>query len=97
MKLFLDDERKPPLGWILVRWPEEAIKYLKSDEVEIISLDHDLGNDDHGTGYDVILWIEEEVMKNNFKPPKMIVHSANISARIKMEAGIKNIYKLTKK
>jgi len=96
MKLFLDDERKPPIGWVLVKWPEEAIKYLESGDVEIISLDHDLGDDDHGTGYDVILWIEEAVVNNNFKPPEIIVHSANVSARIKMEAGIKNIYKLTK-
>lgn len=97
MKLFLDDTRRPPTDWILVRWPEEAIEYLKSGKVEIISLDHDLGDDDHGTGYDVILWIEESVVKNNFKPPRIVIHSANVSARIKMEAGIKNIYKLSNK
>jgi len=27
-----------------------------------ISLDHDLGDDDSGTGYDVVLWIEEAVV-----------------------------------
>lgn len=96
MKLFLDDERKPPTGWVLVKWPQEAIASLKKGNVEIISLDHDLGDDDRGTGYDVIIWIEEAVVTQNFKPPKIIVHSANISARIKMEAGIKNIYKLFK-
>ena len=94
MKLFLDDKRKPPTGWTLIKWPEEAIEYLKSGKVEIISLDHDLGDDDHGTGYDVILWIEKEVVLHNFKPPKIIVHSSNASARIKMEAGIKNIYEI---
>ncbi|MGL1250664.1 cyclic-phosphate processing receiver domain-containing protein [Vibrio parahaemolyticus] len=26
-----------------------------------MSLDHDLGDDEHGTGYDVVLWIEEAV------------------------------------
>lgn len=54
-------------------------------------MDHDLGNDENGTGYDVTLWIEEEVIVNGFTPPKIKVHSANSSARIKMELGIENI------
>ncbi|WP_309295279.1 cyclic-phosphate processing receiver domain-containing protein [Aeromonas caviae] len=41
-----------------------------------ISLDHDLGDDGRGTGYDVILWIENEVMTNYFIPPKIHIHSA---------------------
>ncbi|WP_028021534.1 cyclic-phosphate processing receiver domain-containing protein [Enterovibrio calviensis] len=96
MKIYLDDERKPPEGWILVRWPKEAIEYLEQGNVECISLDHDLGDDSLGTGYDVILWIEKQVVENGFQPPEMKVHSANVSARVKMTAGIKNIYKLFK-
>lgn len=57
MKLYLDDERKTPVGWVRVFWPEEAIAWLKTEMVTEISLDHDLGDDDRGTGYDVILWI----------------------------------------
>ncbi len=94
MKVYLDDIRKPPEGWTLVYWPQEAIELLKSNEVEVISLDHDLGNDNIGTGYDVILWIEEQVAVGNFIPPIIKVHSANISAREKMIAGIQNIYKI---
>jgi hypothetical protein len=93
VKVYLDDERTPPKGWFLVRWPEEAIDLLKTGKVGEVSLDHDLGDDDHGTGYDVILWIEEQVIVNNFKPPKIKVHSANSSARLKMEAGIRSIEK----
>ena len=88
MKLYLDDERKTPVVWVRVFWPEEAIAWLKTEMVTEISLDHDLGDDDRGTGYDVILWIENEVMTNNFIPPKINIHSANVSARIKMELGI---------
>lgn len=51
-----------------------------------LSLDHDHGDDERGTGYDVVLWIEEAVMTRGFKPPKITVHSANSSARIKMQA-----------
>jgi len=91
MKVYLDDERETPSGWHRVYWPEEAIELLKTGQVEEISLDHDLGDDDHGTGYDVILWIEEAVVARGFKPPKIAVHSANSSARVKMELGIKSI------
>lgn len=93
MKVFLDDERSPPEGWLLVRWPEEAIALLKTGKVLEISLDHDLGDDEHGTGNDVIHWIEEQVFNEGFRPPKITVHSANSSARQKMEAGIKSIYR----
>ncbi len=94
MKVFLDDERPAPEGWRRVHWPEEAIELLESGEVELISLDHDLGDDDHGTGYDVILWIEEAVATRGFRPPRIKVHSANSSARVKMEAGIRQIERL---
>jgi hypothetical protein len=91
MKLFLDDERNPPEGWTHVRSPKDAIDILKTGSVDEISLDHDLGDDVRGTGYDVILWIEEAVATQDFDPPKIIVHSANPSARQKMEAGIRSI------
>ena len=93
MKVYLDDERKTPEGWHRVYWPEEAIELLKTGVVEEISLDHDLGDDEHGTGYDVVLWIEEAVFTQGFTPPKMSVHSANSSARDKMESGIRSILK----
>ena len=93
MRVFLDDERKTPEGWVRVYWPDEAIELLKTDKVTEISLDHDLGDDDRGTGYDVVLWIEEAVFNDDFPPPVIKVHSANISARKKMELGIEHIYK----
>lgn len=96
MKVFLDDERPAPNGWILVKWPDEAIELLKSGQVTEISLDHDLGDDDRGTGYDVILWVEEAVVTKNFVPPNITVHSANSSARQKMELGIKSIKRLAR-
>jgi len=91
MRVYLDDERATPDGWIRVYWPEEAIALLESGQVEEISLDHDLGDDEHGTGYDVVLWIEEAVALRGFKPPRMFVHSANSSAKEKMLSGIQAI------
>jgi hypothetical protein len=67
---------------------------LQSGQVREISLDHDLGDDERGRGYDVILWIEEAVALNAFVPPRIHVHSANASAREKMAAGIRLIERL---
>ncbi len=94
MKVYLDDERVTPDGWKRVYWPDEAIELLKTGEVSDISLDHDLGDDQRGTGYDVILWIENAVATEGFSAPQIFVHSANSSARLKMEAGISAIQRL---
>ena len=91
MKVYLDDERPTPDGWVPVRWPEEAISLLEGGQVTDLSLDHDLGDDAHGTGYDVLLWVEEAVATRGFVPPRMRVHSANSSARLKMEQAIERI------
>ncbi len=93
MKVYLDDLRPTPDGWTRVYWPDEAIELLKTGSVDVISLDHDLGDDERGTGNDVLLWIEEAVITRSFEPPEIRVHSANSAARMKMEAGIKTIIK----
>lgn len=93
MRVYLDDERCAPSGWVRAYWPEEVIAYLQSGLVAEISLDHDLGDDEHGTGYTVLVWIEEQVVLNGLQPPTMHVHSANPAAKAKMEAAIASIYK----
>jgi NAD+-processing family protein with receiver domain len=91
MKVFLDDVRTAPVGWIRVYWPDEAIELLKTGNVKEISLDHDLGDDKRGTGYKVLLWIEEAVFTSNFQPPKIKIHTANSAARLKMQLAIDKI------
>ncbi len=94
MKVFLNDERNTPDGWVRAYWPDEVIALLETGQVTELSLDHDLDDDRRGTGYDVILWIEQAVALRGFTPPIMHVHSANSSARIKMGAGIQAILRL---
>lgn len=91
MKVFLDDERATPPDWVRAYWPEEVIAMLETGEVTELSLDHDLGDDAHGTGYTVLLWLEEQVVVKGLSPPVIYVHSANSSARLKMEAAIASI------
>ncbi len=94
MKVYLDDGRPTPAGWVGVRWPDEAIRLLESGQVEELSLDHDLGDDARGTGYTVILWLEEAVAVRGFVPPVITIHTANASARQKMLLGVKSIQQL---
>jgi len=93
MKVYLDDLRESPIGWTLTRTVCETLDLLKTGKVTELSLDHDLGYEK--TGYDVLLWIEEEVYFNKmFKAPKIKIHSANESARRKMELAIQSIVRL---
>lgn len=91
LNVYLDDESPTPEGWFGVKWPDQAIELLASGCVNSISLDHDLGDDERGTGYDVVIWIERQMFEGGFQAPYMQVHSANSSARAKMEAGIEAI------
>lgn len=93
MKIYLDDERIAPVGWVQVRWPDEAIKLLELGGITHLSLDHDLGDDQRGTGYDVLLWLEQEVVLNQYAVPEIIIHTANPAARQRMLAAVDAIKK----
>ena len=80
-RIFLDDARPTPEGWVRASWPAEVIAWLETGTVQAVSLDHDLGDDARGTGYDVICWIEEAVAQRGFDPPIITVHSANPARR----------------
>lgn len=92
MKIFLDDERIAPEGWMQARWPSEVISLLQTGNVTHISLDHDLGDDQRGTGYDVLVWIEQEVVVRQFVPPEIVIHTANPAARQRMQAAVDSIH-----
>ena len=92
MKIFLDDVRETPEGYVRCYWPQEVIELLKTNQVTELSLDHDLGDDSIGTGYDVLTWLEEQVFCHSFTPPPVIkVHSANPVAKQRMLAAIQSI------
>jgi CheY-like chemotaxis protein len=96
MKLFVDDVRVPPDStWEVVRTAQEAIDLLKDGNVDVLSLDHDLGED--LTGYDVIKWIEEQVYTKDFKSPEEIfVHSANPVGAKNIQQAIESIKRYNK-
>jgi len=82
MKVYLDDTRQAPEGWILVKTYQEAVHLLMTEDVTDISLDHDLGTDE--TGYDVIVWIERNVYSGNIPKPTISIHTSNPAGYKKM-------------
>ena len=91
--LWLDDERTPPSSeWVWVKTAPEAIKALQTSYFRVISLDHDLGDDSVGTGYDVLTYIEAQVFTNpSYRAPEIRIHTANSSARIRMALAAESI------
>lgn len=95
MKLYLDDERTTPQGWHRAFTAPEAIALLTKGGVEEISLDHDLGPPEAGTGYQVAKWIENRVAADvNYLPPKMSIHSANPVGRQNIQGAIDSIKRI---
>ena len=89
MKLFVDDIRDIPEGWLCVRNYMDAIATLSLFVVEELSLDHDLGEEK--TGYDIACWIEEKAITSSWVPPKIKVHSANPVGRARILQVIESI------
>lgn len=85
INLYLDDLRDCPEGFILARNYEEAIRFFQTYEVDVLSLDHDLGEDVHGNelrnGYDFVKYFCENGLRAN----KIYLHTDN-------PVGRKNMY-----
>lgn len=91
MKLWLDDVRPAPEGFVWVKTAEEAIAAFASGAVKVASLDHDLEAD--MTGYDVLAWVEACVAAGAWYGPipTIYVHSANPPGKLRMESAVKAI------
>jgi hypothetical protein len=99
VKVWLDDVRDAPPGWVRTFTPEEVIGLLRLGEVTELSLDHDLGLMDGErelTGYDVVLWLEKEVGAGSwrFALPEISIHSANPVGHGRMRRAIESIRRM---
>lgn len=97
IQIWLDDQLRAPFGMVGTNTVEDTIELLKKCSVRVLSLDHDLGYSK--TGYDVLLWIEKEIVANpEYDPPGLIsIHSMNLGARAKMGLAITKITDLMEK
>lgn len=79
MKLWVDDIRKPSANWIWAKSVTEAIRICMEhglQNIEAISLDHDLG-EGMMTGYDFMNWLEERVVIHKDAYPTITAHTMN--------------------
>lgn len=89
MKIWLDDIRPMPSNY--TRWcktADDAMLFIATGKVTDISLDHDLGPDEAGTGYDVAKYIEKMAHKGAIPPIKWSIHSANPVGRKNMTMAL---------
>lgn len=94
MRVFLDDKREAPEGWIRTYTVAETIELLKTRQVMELSLDNDLG-EGIPEGYLVLNKLEEIVFNDKtFPVPLMQVHSSNASRVQDMNRAISSIYRI---
>lgn len=76
MKIWLDDVRTAPHEFIHVKNIKELKSLLKTNttEIEIMSFDHDLGEDTKD-GYQIAKWLAENHLDR--WPKEIKVHSSN--------------------
>lgn len=92
IKVFLDDVRDAPDGWIQAYTAQETIMYLQNYNVTHLSLDHDLGDEICGTGYDILAWLEKEVHEGRRGYiPEITIHSANPPAAARMLKAVQSM------
>ncbi len=94
MKIWLDDVRPCPLGYVLAKSVNEAIRlierYEKIEKIELIDCDHDLG-DYAFDGGDGIKLLDYLVENEKFYPIKL--HTMNPVGRDNMQRIIDRYWK----
>ncbi|WP_277674482.1 cyclic-phosphate processing receiver domain-containing protein [Piscibacillus halophilus] len=89
INLYVDDLRDCPEGFTIARNIDEALHYLNNFNVNILSLDHDLGEDSKGnllpTGYDLVKIFCEKGLRAN----KIYLHTDNGVGRENMYHTLK--------
>ncbi|MFB7813825.1 cyclic-phosphate processing receiver domain-containing protein [Paenibacillus chitinolyticus] len=76
--VFLDDQRRCPAGFTLARNVEECRLLLQDCEVDILSLDYDLGWDE--SGWDIVAWM---IGTSTF-PARIYLHTSSLEGRNRM-------------
>lgn len=100
LKLYLDDVRTAPDGWLLFRPDPSSLPVFRhlARHADYISFDHDLGLDPDGkeypTGYDILcqfekLAVDKMIWSNG--APELIIHSANPVGASKMKVVVDRI------
>jgi len=92
MRIWVDDERPMPEEFdiqvsSLTELQEQAL-WPRDVNVELISLDHDLGGSE--TGYDIASYIEREASVNQVEQFDWRIHSSNPVGRKRIRQAMEN-------
>ena len=97
--LLIDDTRDLASADVIARNFDEGIRQLSlNGPWDVLLLDHDLASYDEAgrehTGYDVMLWLEEQVVNNKpgALPGRIECVSANPVGRERIKAVIRKLY-----
>jgi hypothetical protein len=84
LRIFLDDLRPAPEGWVLVKTAEECLDLLAKNKglVSSLSLDHDLGDqsEDEKHGY----WFVKQMVERGLYADVINLHTSNPVGRENM-------------
>lgn len=94
MKIYVDDLRPVPSGYVGTKSVNETIRVIEAAErdgieIEVLDLDHDLG-DYASDGGDAIKILDYLAERETFYPIK--IHSANPVGRANMERMIRRFW-----
>lgn len=89
INLYLDDMRDCPEGFVIARNADIALYYLEHFDIDILSLDHDLGeNYQTGellpSGQDFVKELCEKSEERGWSVNKVYIHTDNVSGRMAM-------------
>jgi len=89
IRLWVDDERLAAPGFnVRASTYEEAIGYLDTGRVVLMSLDHDLGTGK--SGYDIAKWIEERAFLHLIPRIDWRIHGSDPGYASSMEQALRN-------
>lgn len=86
VKIWLDDIRPAPDNWLWAKTADECytLLYIHMGDVEVLSLDHDLGDADVPTGYDLVKRMCQHTDYSDILPAKIYLHTSNPVGRENM-------------
>ena len=88
-RLFLDDLRPIPNGYIGIRSYTEFVAYITDKGLpDFISFDHDLGLEE--SGYDCAKWLVNYCLDYDLRLPQFNVHSQNPVGKINILSLLNN-------
>jgi|SRR5690606_1584635 hypothetical protein len=94
-KLYLDDIRPIPFGFVGVRSYSEFVTFIEQNGLpDFISFDHDLGEEK--TGYDCAKMLVEYCLDRQITLPDFAVHSQNPVGKQNIESLLGNFRKQQK-